>query len=150
MLYLFPGPDLRNWNHLFGAFSFWVPWTSIECLTNLRPSSWRKYISDSVERSHWTLLYKILCQSTRHLSEAVLDLPGHPIHQLSTTQWPQPAPQGAEISPSQHWLSRRDNPEGNDYSSILAWEIPWTEDPGGLQSWDKRDNNTLVTLSHMF
>ena len=20
------------------------------------------------------------------------------------------------------------------YSSILAWEIPWTEDPGGLQS----------------
>ena len=23
------------------------------------------------------------------------------------------------------------------YSSILAWEIPWTEEPGGLQStWD--------------
>ena len=21
-----------------------------------------------------------------------------------------------------------------NYSSILAWEIPWTEDPGGLQS----------------
>ena len=25
--------------------------------------------------------------------------------------------------------------EGNGYlSSILAWEIPWTEEPGGLQS----------------
>ena len=23
---------------------------------------------------------------------------------------------------------------GNDYSSILAWRIPWTEEPGGLQS----------------
>ena len=20
-------------------------------------------------------------------------------------------------------------------SSILAWEIPWTDEPGGLQSW---------------
>ena len=133
MLYLFPGPDLRNWNYLFGAFSFWVPWTTIEYLTKVRPSHWRKYISDSVERSHWTLLYKLLCQSTRHLGEAVLDLPDHPIHQQSTTQWPQPVPQGAEILPSQHWLSKRDNPtEGNDnYASILAWEIPWTEEPGG-------------------
>ena len=24
--------------------------------------------------------------------------------------------------------------EGNDYSSIVAWRIPWTEEPGGLQS----------------
>ena len=23
---------------------------------------------------------------------------------------------------------------GNLYSSILAWEIPWTEEPGGLQT----------------
>ena len=23
--------------------------------------------------------------------------------------------------------------EGNSYSSILAWRIPWTEEPGGLQ-----------------
>ena len=21
------------------------------------------------------------------------------------------------------------------HSSILAWEVPWTEEPGGLQSW---------------
>ena len=24
--------------------------------------------------------------------------------------------------------------EGNGNSSILAWEVPWTEKPGGLQS----------------
>ena len=23
------------------------------------------------------------------------------------------------------------------HSSILAWEIPWTEEPGGLQGWQK-------------
>ena len=24
------------------------------------------------------------------------------------------------------------------HSSILAWRIPWTEEPGGLQSWGHR------------
>ena len=24
------------------------------------------------------------------------------------------------------------------YSSILAWEIPWTDDPGGLQSMESK------------
>ena len=30
------------------------------------------------------------------------------------------------------------------HSSILAWEIPWTEEPGGLQSWRvaKESDNT--------
>ena len=33
-------------------------------------------------------------------------------------------------------LSQKDSPgEGNGNPlSILAWEIPWTEEPGGLQS----------------
>ena len=31
--------------------------------------------------------------------------------------------------------SRRFRGEGNgNHSSILAWEIPWTEEPGGLES----------------
>ena len=25
------------------------------------------------------------------------------------------------------------------HSSILAWKIPWTEEPGGLQSWGHRE-----------
>jgi len=31
-------------------------------------------------------------------------------------------------------------------SSILAWRIPWTEEPGGLQSWGcKQSDMTQVT-----
>ena len=29
------------------------------------------------------------------------------------------------------------------YSSILAWEIPWTEEPGGLQSWGRKSQTRL-------
>ena len=28
---------------------------------------------------------------------------------------------------------------GTHSSSILAWEIPWTEDPGGIQSMGSRE-----------
>ena len=32
------------------------------------------------------------------------------------------------------------------YSSILAWKIPWTEEPGGLQSMGlQRVGHSLVT-----
>ena len=32
------------------------------------------------------------------------------------------------------------------YSSILAWEIPWTEEPNGLQS--RRSQGVLSDLPH--
>ena len=36
--------------------------------------------------------------------------------------------------------------ENATYSSILAWEIPWTEEPGRLQSMgSQRDGQNLVT-----
>ena len=36
--------------------------------------------------------------------------------------------------------------EMTPYSSILAWEIPWTEEPGRLQSMrSKRVRHSLVT-----
>ena len=28
------------------------------------------------------------------------------------------------------------------HSSILAWKIPWTEEPGGLQSWGHKESDT--------
>ena len=28
------------------------------------------------------------------------------------------------------------------HSSILAWEIPWTEEPGGLQSTECKQSDT--------
>ena len=32
------------------------------------------------------------------------------------------------------WLSFRIEKEMATHSSVLAWRIPWTEEPGGLQS----------------
>ena len=31
------------------------------------------------------------------------------------------------------------------HSSILAWEIPWTEDPGGLQSMGLQKSRTQLS-----
>ena len=33
-------------------------------------------------------------------------------------------------------------------SSILAWEIPWTEEPGGLQSMGSQASETTEQLSN--
>ena len=29
------------------------------------------------------------------------------------------------------------------HSSILTWRMPWTEEPGGLQSMDHKEMNTI-------
>ena len=29
---------------------------------------------------------------------------------------------------------------------ILAWKIPWTEEPGGLQSWGHKESDTTEKL----
>ena len=37
------------------------------------------------------------------------------------------------------------------HSSILAWRIPWTEEPGGPQSMaSQRVRHDLVTNTHMY
>ena len=33
------------------------------------------------------------------------------------------------------------------HSSILAWTIPWTEEPGGLQSWGLKESDRTQRLS---
>ena len=33
------------------------------------------------------------------------------------------------------------------HSSILDWEIPWTEEPGGLQSWGCKESDTTEQIS---
>ena len=35
------------------------------------------------------------------------------------------------------------------HSSILAWRIPWTEEPGGLQ-WDRKESNTTERLTFLY
>ena len=32
------------------------------------------------------------------------------------------------------------------HSSILAWRIPWTEEPGGLQSMGRKESETTERL----
>ena len=36
------------------------------------------------------------------------------------------------------------------HSSIFAWRIPWTEEPGGLQSWGGKESNTTEQLTLWF
>ena len=33
------------------------------------------------------------------------------------------------------------------HSSILAWRIPWTEEPSGLSSWNHKESNMTEQLS---
>ena len=33
------------------------------------------------------------------------------------------------------------------HSSILAWRIPWTEEPGGLQPWGRKESDMTEQLS---
>ena len=33
-------------------------------------------------------------------------------------------------------------------SSILAWRIPWTEEPGGLQSMGRKESDGTERLKH--
>ena len=33
------------------------------------------------------------------------------------------------------------------HSSILAWEIPWTEEPGGVQSWGRKESDKTEQLN---
>ena len=35
------------------------------------------------------------------------------------------------------------------HSSLLAWEIPWTEEPGGLQSMGSQESDMRVTNTHV-
>ena len=33
------------------------------------------------------------------------------------------------------------------YSSIPAWKIPWTEEPGGLSPWGRKELDTTEHIS---
>ena len=38
-------------------------------------------------------------------------------------------------------------PEEGVHSSILPWRIPWTEEPGGLQSRGHKESDTIEGLT---
>ena len=35
------------------------------------------------------------------------------------------------------------------HSSILAWKMSWTEEPGGLQSWGQKELDMTERLTHL-
>ena len=35
------------------------------------------------------------------------------------------------------------------YSSILAWRIPWTEQPGGYSPWGRKKSDTTEVTEHI-
>ena len=41
-------------------------------------------------------------------------------------------------------LERSPGERNGNHSSILAWEIPWTEEPGGLQSIGSQKSQTQL------
>ena len=44
------------------------------------------------------------------------------------------------------WVRKIPLEEGTaTHSSILAWRIPWIEEPGGLRPWGQREDMTEVT-----
>ena len=47
-------------------------------------------------------------------------------------------------------LDREEPPEKAmaTHSSILAWRIPWTEEPGGA-SWGQKESDTTERLTHL-
>ena len=53
-------------------------------------------------------------------------------------------------------INARSIPESGDpleeemaaHSSILAWKIPWTEKPGWLQSWGRKESEKLSMHTH--
>ena len=46
------------------------------------------------------------------------------------------------------WVGKIPGGGCGTHSSILAWEIPWTEEPGGLQSVGHKELNTAQQLNN--
>ena len=60
-------------------------------------------------------------------------------------QWVKNLPAMQETQETQFQSLNQENPleeEMATHSSILAWNIPWTEEPGGLQSRGSKVSDT--------
>ena len=62
----------------------------------------------------------------------------------------EPAGQGWRQELQARSLGREDPLEEGmaAHSSLLAWRIPWTEEPGGLQTWGHEESDTTEATSH--
>ena len=46
------------------------------------------------------------------------------------------------------WLGRSPGERNGSLSSVLAWEIPWTEEPGGHSPWGHKESDTTEWLNN--
>ena len=47
------------------------------------------------------------------------------------------------------WLGRSPGAGNGTHSSILAWKIPWTEEPDGLSPWGRKELDTIEQLTQL-
>ena len=58
-----------------------------------------------------------------------------------------------EMQKVQAWSVAKEDPlqEGMaTHTSILAWKIPWTEEPGGLQSIGWAESDTMEATEYLY
>ena len=64
------------------------------------------------------------------VAQTVKNVPAMPETQLRSLGWADPLEKGMAI-----------------HSNILAWGVPWTEEPGGLQSMGSKESDTAERLT---
>ena len=105
-------------------------WTCQQCL--LKESSWHEWYHSRYKGDFCTYIIIISLYHKRGLQASL-------IAQLIKNL---PAMQETQI----RFLGREDSleKEMTIHSSILAWKIPWTEEPGGLQSTGSQESDNVL------
>ena len=65
------------------------------------------------------------------MAQMVKNLPAVQETRLQSLGWENPLEKGMAI-----------------HSSILAWRLPWTEEPGGYSPWGRKKSDTTEQLTH--
>ena len=122
-----PPPKMKS--DSFHCFPIYLPWSDGTRWHDL------SFLNVEIQANFFTLLFHFhFCHTTMQISRNYTHLPFLPVGDFSVAQTVknQPARQGARVwSPGWEVSLKKGM---TIHSSILAWRIPWTEEPGGLQS----------------
>ena len=108
---------------------FATPWTTAPQASLSITNSWSLFklisIKSVMPSNHLSLCHPLLLPSSIFPSIRVVSN-----ESVLCIRWPKYWSFSCSISPSKEQYEK----EVVTHSSILAWKIPWTEEPGGLQS----------------
>ena len=97
----------------------------------------------------WILRFQSPGKAHLHKNIFLIALASYYLHSCLSSSVVKKLPVMQETQETPAWSMSQEDPleeEMATYSSILAWEIPWTEEPGGLQSIGlQRAGHNLVT-----